>query len=132
MLLEELSDDLLDSVHTKPIATVDQGVSPSEFGHKGLVKVWLIWEIQLRYTSLGDDATVICLRSKLVRVLAPTLATAMMGGSHAHDGVISPRLFWAHITALSSAALVRMSGLSWNSHVGGGHHRGRCEMVGKF
>jgi len=45
VFFEELAHDLLDCMHSQPVAAVDKGVASHKLWHKGLVVVWLITEI---------------------------------------------------------------------------------------
>jgi hypothetical protein len=56
-----VSDDLLNSMHPEPIAAIDERVSPGILLDEWLIKVRFVGEIQLSYTSFGDDTAVVCL-----------------------------------------------------------------------
>ena len=51
-MFKESFNDLLDSMHTKPVAPVDKRVPSDELPTKGSIEVRLIREIELRNTSL--------------------------------------------------------------------------------
>lgn len=66
ILFKKLTNDLLNRVHTQPVPAIDEWISTHELWRKWLIVVRLITQIQLRYTSLGDNAAVIGLFLVLV------------------------------------------------------------------
>jgi hypothetical protein len=67
VLVKELTHDLLDGVHTKPIASIDEGIAAHIFGREWLIVVGFLGEVQFGYTSFGHDAAVVGLSPVSVR-----------------------------------------------------------------
>jgi hypothetical protein len=67
ILLQEATYNLLDCMHAKPVAAVDEWISPDKLGRERLIVIWLIAKVELRDASFRDDAAVIGLSSILVK-----------------------------------------------------------------
>ena len=82
-------DYLFDSMHSKPVPTIDQGISPDELGSEGLIEIGLFWHVQLAHTTLRHDATIICLT-----MVSVTRAQKPHDGhvTHVHDCIVNPLL----------------------------------------
>lgn len=56
-----MSDDMINSMHTKPVTSVDQWRAPLRLFNKGSKKVRL-WIVESFDTAFGDNAAVVCLQ----------------------------------------------------------------------
>lgn len=103
-------DDLFNSVHPQPIASVYEWIPTKIFWHKRLIPVWLVTEIQFADTPLGGDATVIC----LVCLLNACLSTGCTGASK-----LEAYIHYIHISLFSlgfHASSMRSSSY-WGLHL---------------
>lgn len=57
-LLEKLSNHPLDGTHPEPVSSIDRRSSPNRLFDEVPEEVWL-WQIELLYASLGDNAAVV-------------------------------------------------------------------------
>jgi hypothetical protein len=87
-------------MHAEPVPAIDEGVAPHKLWRKGLIIIRLIAEIELRYTSLGNDAAVVCL--SLGSVVCSGCIVVVWHGHvpHVHNIVVSLLSFRPHIALL--------------------------------
>jgi hypothetical protein len=61
--LKEFANDTVDCFHSQPVATINSGRSPLRLFHKVPIEV-RFWQVQSLNTSLGYNATAVCLHSR--------------------------------------------------------------------
>jgi hypothetical protein len=125
-------------MHSEPVPTIDEGIAPHILWRKGLIIIRLIAEIELRYTSLGNNAAVV--RLLLQSVVCCRLIVDVCHGhvSHVHNIVVSLLFFRPHIALLLCGG-TRNSARGFGPRLGfcrhgreAGRLKGYCVVSGDF